>query len=113
MLAPVTAWIVVALHVLFALAETVGWRGMAKRFGYSREHAEITRPLALNQGAYNAGVAALLAWALVAGQPATVIALLLFVVAMSIVGAASVRWTIFVAQGLPAVCALAATALGG
>lgn len=111
MLAAIATWVVVALHVAFALAETVGWRGMAKRFGYSREHAEVTRPLALNQGAYNAGVAALLAWAQLAAQPATVLALLVFVVAMSIVGAVSVRWTIFVAQGVPALLAIAATAL--
>ena len=112
MLASVTAWIVVVLHVLFGVSESVGWTQMARRFGYSREATETTRPLALNQGAYNAGVAALLAWALVTGQAATVVALLAFVVAMAIVGAASVRWTIFVIQGLPAVIALAAAMMG-
>ncbi len=108
MMATVMCWIVVALHVLFGLAETVGWSAMARRFGYSKEHAEAARPLALNQGFYNIGVAGLLAWALVTGQPATVVALLIFVVAMSLVGAFSVRWTIFVLQGVPALAALAA-----
>ncbi len=107
MLATVFAWIVVALHALFALAESVGWSQMARRFGYSAEATETTRRLALNQGAYNAGLAAVLGWALVAGHGPTVIAMLAYVVAMSIVGAASVRWTIFVIQGVPAIVALA------
>ena len=108
----VPAWLVVALHVLFGLAESVGWSAMARRFGYDREKTEVTRVLALNQGAYNLGVAALLAWALVAGQTPTVVAVLVFVVAMGAVGAASVRWTIFAVQGVPAVVALLALALG-
>ena len=105
----VAAWIVVALHVVFALAETVGWRSMAARLGYSREDADVMRRLAANQGAYNAGVAALLGWALIAPHPATVIAILIFIVVMAVVGAASVRWTIFVVQGVPALVALAGT----
>jgi len=64
MFVALTGWIVVALHLVFALAESVGWSQMARSFGYSREDTETTRALALNQGAYNAGVALLLAWAL-------------------------------------------------
>ncbi len=112
MIATVTAWIVVALHLLFGLAESVGWDQMARRFGYNKEKTEITRSLALNQGAYNAGLASVLAWALLTGQGATVVAMLVYVVAMAIVGAVSVRWTIFVVQGVPAVIALAAALLG-
>ena len=108
MMATVMCWIVAALHVVFGLAETVGWSAMAARFGYSKERTEATRPLALNQGFYNIGVAALLAWALLTGQPATVFALLIFIVAMSLVGAFSVRWTLFVLQGVPAIAALVA-----
>lgn len=108
MFATVTAWIVVALHLLFCLAETAGWSQMARRFGYSKEATQITRSLALNQGFYNAGLAVVLGWALATGQRATVMAMLLYVVAMSVVGAVSVRWTIFVLQGVPALVALAA-----
>ena len=108
MLATIPAWTVVALHVLFGLAESVGWSGMARRFGYDREKTEITRALALNQGAYNAGLAGVLAWALVTGRTDTAVAMLVYVLVMAIVGAASVRWTIFVVQGVPAVIALAA-----
>jgi uncharacterized membrane protein len=112
MLATGLTLLVVALHLLFALAESVGWTQMARRMGLRGEQVEATRALALNQGAYNAGVAVLLGWALFSGQAATVVALLLFIVAMAVVGAASVRWTIFVAQGVPAVLALAAHGLG-
>lgn len=111
MLATIPAWIVVALHVLFGLAESVGWSGMARRFGYNREKTEITRALALNQGAYNAGLAGVLAWALATGRTDTVVAMLVYVVVMAIVGAVSVRWTIFLIQGVPALIALAAVLL--
>ena len=108
----IAAWIVVALHIAFAAAESVGWKGMARRFGYTREQTRTTRALALNQGAYNAGLAGVLGWALVTGQQATVVAMLVYVVAMAVVGAISVRWTIFVVQGVPAVVALALTLMG-
>ncbi|MCA9609660.1 MAG: DUF1304 domain-containing protein [Myxococcales bacterium] len=106
MIAVIAAWVVVVLHFAFAFAETVGWTQMARRFGYSKEQADTTRSLALNQGFYNAGLAAVLGWALATGHSATVIAMLAYVVAMAIVGAVSVRWTIFVIQGLPALIAL-------
>lgn len=112
MLATLTAWIVVALHIVFGLAESVGWSQMARRFGYNKEATETTRSLALNQGAYNAGLACVLGWALVTGQSATVIAMLVYVVAMSVVGALSARWTIFVIQGVPALIALGAALAG-
>ncbi len=106
-LALYASWLVVALHVSFALAESVGWSAMARRFGLTPEAAEHTRALALNQGAYNAGAAALLACALVWGDWQMARALLSFVAAMGVVGALSVRWTIFVLQSLPALLALA------
>ncbi|MCB9792459.1 MAG: DUF1304 domain-containing protein [Alphaproteobacteria bacterium] len=108
MLATAAAWTVVVLHVLFGVMESVGWTQMARRFGYKADAIEHTRRLALNQGAYNAGLAAVLAWALVTGQPQTVVAMLIYVIAMAIVGAVSVRWTIFVVQGIPACVALVA-----
>lgn len=111
MVGSIATWVVAALHLVFAFAESVGWDQMARRFGYRPDAIEHTRKLALNQGAYNAGVAALLGWALVTDQGPTVIALLVFIVAMALVGGLSVRWTIFAIQGAPAVLALAATLL--
>lgn len=106
MLAAAAAWLVAVLHVLFGLAESVGWSKMARRFGYDQKATETTRTLALNQGAYNAGIAVVLGWALVAGHGATVTALLVFVVAMAVVGAVTASPTIFVIQGVPALAAL-------
>ena len=111
MVATLTAWLVVALHLVFALMETVGWKRMARRFGYSNEQTETTRVLALNQGFYNAGLATVLGWALVTGQSATVIAMLLYVLAMALVGAVSACGSILLLQGLPAAIALAARLL--
>ncbi|MGE0786183.1 MAG: DUF1304 domain-containing protein [Sandaracinaceae bacterium] len=112
MIAIAATCLVILLHYSFGLAESVGWTQMARRFGYDADATEKTRKLALNQGAYNAGVATVLGWALWAGQPGTVLALLVFIVAMAIVGAVTVRWTIFVLQGVPAVLAIVATLLG-
>lgn len=108
MIAAVLAWLVVGLHVAFAIGEALLWPKLARRFGLRGDAIEHTRSLAQNQGAYNAGAAALLARAVSTGQSATVVALLAFIVAMSIVGALTVRWTIFVIQGVPALAALAA-----
>lgn len=108
MIADITAWLVVALHLVFAAMESVGWDQMARRFGSTPEETEITRSLAMNQGAYNAGLAMVLAWALVTGRGPTVVAMLIYVVAMAIVGGATVRGSIFVIQGVPALLALAA-----
>lgn len=101
--------IVAALHVIFAAGESIGWSGMAARFGYSKEKIEHTRKLALNQGAYNLGVAAMLGVGLATDNAAMVQTLLWFIVAMAVVGGASVRWTIFAIQGVPALVALGAT----
>ena len=109
--ATVLTVIVALLHFGFLYMETLGWAAMYRRLGGTREAVEITRPLALNQGFYNAGLASLLLWALFTGQGATVIAVLLCIVAMAVVGAASVSWRIFIIQGVPALLALGATAL--
>ena len=44
-----------ALHVLFFAMESVLFMRPAvhRRFGVSREHAEVVRPMAFNQGFYN------------------------------------------------------------
>ena len=103
--------LVALLHFGFLYMETLGWDKMARRFGQSPEATEITRPMALNQGFYNAGLASVLLWALLTGAQATVIAMLLYVIAMAVVGAASVNKRIFIIQGVPAVLALGATLL--
>lgn len=105
-IATVIVIIVAILHVAFAAGETVGWSAFAARFGYSQQKIEDTRALALNQGAYNLGIAALLGIAVATGNAAMVQTLLGFIIAMSVVGGLSVRWTIVVVQGVPALVAL-------
>lgn len=100
---------VAILHFLFLYMETAGWNLMARRFGMDQEKTEITRSLALNQGFYNGGLACVLLWALLTGQGATVVAMLIYVVAMAVVGAASVSPRIFIIQGVPAILALVFT----
>lgn len=103
--------LVAFLHVVFAAAESIGWQAFATRMGYSRDRIEATRQLAANQGAYNLGVAAMLGWSMVSGDWGTVAMLLAFIVVMGIVGALTVRWTIFVVQGIPAILGLALVGL--
>ena len=103
--------LVALLHVIFAAAESVGWPVFAARMGYSRDRIEATRQLAANQGAYNFGIAAMLGWSLGTGDWGTVSMLLAFIIAMAIVGAMTVRWTIFVVQGIPAILGLALVGL--
>lgn len=107
MLATIAVTVVAVLHVAFAAGESVGWTAFARRMGYDAARIEATRSLALNQGAYNFGVAAMLGYAVWTQAWPTVHMILLFIIAMSVVGALSVRWTIFVVQGVPAIIALA------
>ena len=105
-MAQVLSGVVVGLHVLFAYMETRGWSQMARRFGMNAEQTEATRALALNQGFYNLGLALVLCWALVDGHTETVMAMLIYVIAMAVVGAVSVSKVILLIQGVPAVLAL-------
>lgn len=102
--------LVAVLHLWFMVLEAVLWtRPLGRKtFGQSKEDAEKTRVLALNQGLYNGGVAALLLWALFAGHGATVDALLVFVIAMGAVGALTAKPIILAFQSLPAALALVA-----
>jgi len=109
--AVIACLVVAALHVVFMLLESVLWttpRGR-KIFGQTVEGAEATKVLALNQGVYNGGVAALLAWAALTDRPDTAGALLIFIVAMGIVGAVTAKPTILLFQAVPAAVALALT----
>ena len=106
--AQIATGVVAAAHVAFMILESVLWTTPTGRrmFAQTVESAETTRVLALNQGVYNGGVAMLLVWAMATGRPATVAALLAFIIAMGIVGAVTAKPTILVAQALPAAVAL-------
>jgi putative membrane protein len=90
--------------------ESVLWtRPFGRRtFGHSREDAEQTKVLAMNQGLYNGGVAVLLSWALLDHRAATVDALLIFIIAMGVVGGLTAKPIIIAFQSVPATLALLA-----
>jgi putative membrane protein len=99
------------LHTFFMLLESVLWTTPYGRkvFAQTPEGAEATKVLALNQGLYNGGVAALLGWAALTHRSDTTVALLVFIMAMGIVGAISAKPTILFFQAVPAGIALALT----
>jgi putative membrane protein len=105
--------VVAALHVVFMILESVLWTTPTGRkiFAQTKEGAEATKVLALNQGIYNGGVAALLGWAAFTDRSDTTVALLIFVIAMGIVGAITAKPTILLFQAVPAGAALGLTLL--
>jgi len=103
------ALVVAVLHLGFFVLESLLWttpRGR-KIFGQTVDGAAQTRVLAFNQGCYNAGAAGLLGWAALTGRTDTTAALLIFIVAMGLVGAATAKPTILFIQAVPAAVALA------
>jgi putative membrane protein len=105
----VATYVVAALHLVFFALESVLWTTpkVRKIFGQTQEEAETTKVLALNQGAYNAGLAAALVYAAVVGSPDILVVLHAFIIAMGVVGAATAKPTILFLQALPAAIALA------
>ncbi|MEB3284362.1 MAG: DUF1304 domain-containing protein [Candidatus Sericytochromatia bacterium] len=99
-------------HVAFAVLEGILWRHPLGRriFGLSKEHAEITATMALNQGLYNLFLAAGLLWSLLHPDPAASRALQVFflgcVTVAGFVGGLTVKKLILVVQGVPAGIAL-------
>ncbi|MEM7348353.1 MAG: DUF1304 domain-containing protein [Chloroflexota bacterium] len=79
-------------------------------FDMTMEVAEITQPLAINQGLYNGFLAAGLVWALLHPNEGfgrqIAIFFLLCVVAAAILGGITAGPSIFVVQGTPAILAL-------
>ena len=98
-----------ALHVGFFFMESVFWMTPTVRgiFRNREEKAKTTRVLALNQGVYNLGTAALLMFFRHSANEAAVDAVLGFVIAMGIVGALTASRAIFVVHSVPAILALA------
>lgn len=76
----------------------------------TKEHADITAPLAANQGLYNGFLAAGLVWSLMVKDPVYSKQISLFflacVVVAGIYGAFTVNRRIFFIQALPAILAI-------
>ena len=74
-------------------------------FGTTEEEAKATRILALNQGFYNLGSAALLLWFYTTDNAAGAMGVLLFLGVMGLVGGITANWRIILLQTLPAIAA--------
>ena len=101
--------LVAALHLVFFALESVLWTTpkVRRAFGNTAEQAESTRILALNQGAYNLGLAALLLWLQFTGNVLGVLGVLLYIVVMGLVGGFTASRAIIVLQSVPAAAAFA------
>jgi len=109
-LALIAIGIVAFLHLVFFVLESFLWTRPAGRriFGLSAELAASTASLALNQGLYNAFVAAGLIWSLFPGPCSFGIKVffLSFVVIAGVVGGLTAKRSILVIQALPGAVAL-------
>jgi len=105
------------LHLWFLVLEMFLWRrplGL-RTFGMSAADAEVTAPLAANQGLYNGFLAAGLAWSLIARDPTGLQFKVFFlgcVIVAGVFGGFTASRRILVVQALPGVLALAAVLAG-
>jgi putative membrane protein len=99
--------LVATLHAGFFVLESVLWTSPKVRriFGTTKEEAQATRVLALNQGFYNLGAAALLVWFHTIDNTTGVMGVLLFLASMGLVGAITANWRIILFQSVPAIAA--------
>ena len=110
LLATVAIVVVACLHLAFFVLESILWTKPTGRriFGLSAELAESTKSLALNQGLYNAFLAAGLIWGLCPGEGSFGIKVFFLscVVIAGIVGGFTAKRSILFIQALPGVVAL-------
>jgi putative membrane protein len=110
------AGFVAVQHLGFLVLEMFLWKTPfgRKTFGLTREFAEESAPLAMNQGLYNGFLAAGLAWSLLPSTPpAEALHVRVFflgcVLVAGVFGGLSVKKSILAIQAAPAAAALAAT----
>lgn len=108
--------LVALIHVYIALLETVLFRSRGvKVFRLTPERADIMAPAMMNQGLYNAFLAAALVIGLFCPDPAIAQAFVLYglgcVIVAGVVGAITVMRSILFVQAAPAAVALVVYAL--
>lgn len=106
----VMIWLVGIFHVGFFILETFLWATPfgKKTFRMTDQMAEATKVLAMNQGFYNAFLAAGLFWGAYCGDSKISYFFLICVIVAGIVGAITASKNIIFVQALPAVIALIA-----
>ncbi len=111
-LASIMIAIVALEHLYILVMEMFLWTTprVMKTFGTTPEHANLTRSMAANQGLYNGFLAAGLIWSLLHPDANVAYQIALFFLACVIIaalyGGLTVKRSILVMQGLPAVIAL-------
>jgi len=108
------AALVALLHVGFLVLEMFLWDHPVGRriFRFDAEFSKRSATLAANQGLYNGFLAAGLVWGLVAARDDVLTFFLACIVVAGIYGGITVKRTILVTQGVPALLALAALLAG-
>ena len=101
--------LVALLHVGFLVLEMFFWDHHVGRklFHLDADYATRSATLAANQGLYNGFLAAGLVWGLVGVRNDVIIFFLCCVIVAGIYGGITVKKTIFITQGVPALLALA------
>lgn len=101
--------LVALLHVGFLVLEMFFWDHHVGRkvFRLEPEFATRSASLAANMGLYNGFLAAGLVWGLVGVRNDVIIFFLCCVIVAGIYGGITVKKTIFITQGVPALLALA------
>jgi len=111
-LAKVLVAIVAIEHIYILVLEMFLWTKprTLKVFGLTAEFAEKTKAMAANQGLYNGFLAAGLLWGLFHSNLAFALQIQIFfllcVIVAAIYGASTVKKSILLVQGLPAILAL-------
>ena len=110
LLANVLVAFVAFLHLMFLVLEMFLWtKPFGRRtFGLTKELAEASKSLAMNQGLYNGFLAAGLIWGLVANSIDVKVFFLVCVIVAGVFGAFTAKRTILFVQALPGALALAA-----
>lgn len=102
--------VVALIHVYILVLEMFLWTRPTglRAFGLTRERAESSRVLAMNQGLYNGFLAAGLVWSLLAPHDGAMIAIffLTCVFVAGVFGAVTASRKILYVQALPALIAL-------
>ena len=111
LIADIFYWIVILLHVYFAVLEMALWKKLApKVFGMSREFAAQTAKLASNQGLYNLFIVAALLLGYFSDSVEIGASFILYGLGCALVagiwGGITVSRRIFFVQGVPALIAL-------
>ncbi|HEV2852356.1 MAG TPA: DUF1304 domain-containing protein [Thermoanaerobaculia bacterium] len=113
--ASIAVGLIAALHLYILVLEMFFWKKPLGRrtFGLTREMAETTATLAINQGLYNGFLAAGLVWGLILGPdglPVRVFFLVCVIIA-GVFGAFTAGRKILWVQAVPGAMALALTLL--